>query len=79
MQSPPAEWAILTGGMVATWAGVDLMRAHGEADGDTASEVVRDLVDRTPAGVLLFDAALILGGLAFRRHIVKPLTSGRGE
>lgn len=69
MQSPPVEWALGIGYL----ALLDVIRARGEADGDTASEVVREAVSRHPAGRLMFTASVALGALAFHRHIVGPL------
>lgn len=69
MQSPRAEWALGIGYLVA----VDIIRAHGEADHDTLSEVVRDLVERHPLGSQILGASLAFGGWAFHRHIVNPL------
>lgn len=71
MQSPPAEWVL----GIAYLGLLDYMRARGEADGDTLSEVTRDLVARHPRGEVLFTAALLVGAMAFRSHIVKPLRS----
>ena len=69
MQSPGIEWVLL--GAYAT--AVDAIRAHGDADHDTLSEVLRDLIDRTPYGRAWFVAALVAGGVAFHHHIDHPL------
>lgn len=39
MQSPPIEWSVWIGSLVL----IDYIRAQGEADKDTLSEVVRDV------------------------------------
>ncbi len=69
MKSPRAEWVLGIGYLAA----VDVIRAKGEADGDTLSEVLRDLIARTPCGRPLFVAALVAGGVAFHHHIDHPL------
>lgn len=69
MKSPPAEWALGIGYLAA----IDLVRAHGEADDDTLSEVIRGHVARHPHGERLFAAVLLASGLWFHRHIVNPL------
>jgi hypothetical protein len=67
MKSPSAEWVL---GL--SYLGVlDYMRARGEADGDTLSEVVRDLVDRHPAGRVAFTTAYVVGAAALWRHICR--------
>lgn len=71
MQSPAIEWTLGVGYLLV----LDAIRAHGEADNDTASEVVRDLVARHPRGEVLFTGILLVGAMAFRSHIVKPLRS----
>lgn len=68
MQSPRAEWALGIGYL----AILDYLRARGDADGDTASECVRELVERHPRGQLAFTAAVVLGAFAFHRHIIHP-------
>lgn len=69
MQSPPAEWALGIGYLVI----LDLIRAHGDADKDTLSEVIRDTVARHPRGRPLFAIAVAAGALGFYRHIDRPL------
>lgn len=73
MQSPRAEWVLGIGYL----ALLDYMRAQGEADGDTISEVIRDLVARHPFGSHALAAALVAGSYGFHRHIVRPLTPRR--
>lgn len=65
MNSPKAEWTVLIGAL----ALIDYLRARGEADQDTISEVVRDLTRRHPRGDLIFGAALTGGAAWFYRHI----------
>lgn len=72
MQSPPAEWSLALGYL----AILDYLRARGDADEDTFSEVVRGVVTRHPRGRLVFTAALALGAVAFHHHIVHPLREG---
>lgn len=67
MHSPPVEW---TAG-IAYLVFIDYIRARGEADGDTLSEVVRDHMDRTPHGRAIFTAGLVAGALVLHRHICK--------
>ncbi len=67
MQSPPAEWVL----DALYFTAKDILRARGEADGDTLSEVVRDLVDRHPRGRLVLAAILTAAPIGFWRHIVK--------
>lgn len=69
MQSPPAEWVL----GLSYLALLDYLRARGDADGDTLSEVVRDLVARHPRGETIFTGVVVLGGYALHRHIVNPL------
>ena len=69
MKSPAAEWTLGIGYL----AVLDLIRAHGEADADTLSEVLRNLVARHPNGERLFAAGLLVGSIALYRHIVDPL------
>ena len=68
MQSPPLELVLDLAHMAAR----NLLRAQGEADFDTISEVTRDAVDRLgDAGPLIFTAALFAGAECFRRHILR--------
>lgn len=69
MKSPPAEWALGIGYLAA----LDLLRAHGEADQDTLSEVIRVAVDRHPLGRHALAFGLAAGSIAFFHHIVDPL------
>lgn len=68
MHSPPVEWSL----HLLHFGVLDLIRDRGEPDGDTASEVIRDLfhVDRRE-GRAAFAAALVTGGVVLYRHIVK--------
>lgn len=69
MQSPPAEWLIFGAHFVA----LDYLRHKGDGDGDTLSEVTRNLVAKHPRGRVLFSAALAVGAVALHEHIVRPL------
>jgi hypothetical protein len=69
MQSPRAEYLLFGAG----FAAFDYMRARGEADGDTLSEVTRDLVARHPHGPAIFTVLLFGACAGFRRHILGPL------
>lgn len=69
MKSPAAEWTL----GIAYLAALDYMRARGEADDDTLSEVIRGLVARHPRGSQALAVALAAGSVAFHRHIVNPL------
>lgn len=68
MHSPPVEWSL----HVLHFAVLDVVRDRGEPDGDTASEVIRDLfhVD-TPTGRLAFALTLAAGSTVLFRHICK--------
>jgi hypothetical protein len=55
----------------AHFVALDYLRARGDADSDTLSEVVRDLTRRHPRGEQIFTASLVLGALALRRHIIR--------
>jgi hypothetical protein len=69
MQSPSAEWVL---GL--SYLGVlDYMRARGEADGDTLSEVTRDLIYRHPLGRVAFTIIYAAGAVALHRHLVKEV------
>lgn len=52
---------------------LDYVRARGEADSDTASECLRDLVARHPVGPTAFTVGLIGGCAWFHHHILGPL------
>jgi hypothetical protein len=67
MQSPPVEWTLGIGYL----ALLDYLRARGEADDDTLSEVVRNLVRRHPAGDVAFTVVLFAGAELLRRHILR--------
>lgn len=69
MKSPAAEWVLGIGYL----AVLDAIRARGEADEDTLSEVVRANVSRHPNGQRIFAAVLLAGGITLYRHIVDPL------
>lgn len=69
MQSPAAEWTLGIGYLLA----LDYIRARGDADDDTLSEVVRGIVAKHPLGSHALAAALVAGSYAFHRHIVVPL------
>lgn len=69
MKSPAIEWSLGIGYLAA----LDYLRARGEADSDTLSEVCRDLVARHPLGHHALALALAAGSIAFHRHIVQPL------
>lgn len=69
MKSPAAEWTL----GIAYLGTLDLLRARGEADDDTLSEVIRGLVARHPLGSHALAVALAAGSVAFHRHIVNPL------
>lgn len=69
MQSPRAEYLLMGAG----FAAFDYLRARGEADGDTLSEVTRDLVARHRHGPALF----LLGLGWFAVHILRPLAADR--
>lgn len=68
MRSPRVEWTL----HVLHFGILDLVRDRGEPDGDTASEVIRDLfhVD-TPRGRAAFAATLAVGSTVLYRHICK--------
>lgn len=69
MQSPPLELVI----DVAHRAALNLLRARGEADADTISEVTRAVVERIPHGPELLAVGLAGLSAGFWWHIVKPL------
>lgn len=73
MQSPPIEWAL----GIAYLGVIDVLRDRGEPDGDTLSEVLRDLfhVDH-PVGRLALGGAIAVGGRALYRHLTKPEMRG---
>jgi hypothetical protein len=67
MQSPRIEWTLGIGYLVA----VDALRARGEADGDTLSEVVRELIYRHPLGRAAFTLGYAAGAYVLHRHFVR--------
>lgn len=68
MQSPRAEWTLGILYLVT----LDVLRALGEADHDTLSEVIRNGCRvNTPRGRAAFTAGLAVGAVAFHRHICK--------
>lgn len=67
MQSPRVEWTLGIGYL----AVVDYVRARGDADGDTLSECVRDLIDAHPHGRIMFTTAYLAGAIALWRHICR--------
>lgn len=69
MHSPPIEWTLFVGNL----AVVDYIRSRGEADHDTLSEVVRNMVEKIPHGEALFTIAVFSGAVWLRRHIIRPL------
>lgn len=69
MQSPPIEWALGIGYLAA----LDIIRDRGEADGDTISECLREVVAKSPRGELVLALGLVAGSAWFYRHIVGPL------
>lgn len=71
MHSPRVEWVLGIGYL----AVVDLLRDRGEPDGDTLSEVIREVFAvHTPLGRARFTVALIGSGAIFHRHICKETT-----
>ncbi len=70
MQSAPLEWTLHLAFPVL----VDIIRDRGEPDGDTLSEVIREVFRvHTPRGRLAFTATLAAGAVAFHRHICKEV------
>lgn len=69
MHSPPMEWALGIGYLGV----VDWLRDRGEPDGDTLSEVLREIfqVD-TPEGRARLAVAIAAGGVILYRHLAKP-------
>lgn len=68
MRSPRAEWSLGIGYLVL----VDILRDRGEPDGDTLSEVTREVFRvHTPRGRLAWLAVLVGGGALLDRHICK--------
>jgi hypothetical protein len=67
MQSPPLEWTLAIGHL----AVLDYVRARGEADRDTLSECVRDLIERHPGGRAVFTAVYAAGAVLLYRHICR--------
>jgi hypothetical protein len=69
VKSAPAEWVLFGAHLVV----LDVIRARGEADFDTASECIRAAVARHRFGPAVFTTALAGGALWFHRHILGPL------
>ena len=69
MKSAPAEWVLFGAHLVA----LDVIRARGEADFDTASECLRAVVARHRLGPAAFTFGLAIGAAWFHRHILGPL------
>lgn len=69
MHSPPMEWALGIGHLVA----LDFLRDRGEPDNDTLTEVLRTAfhVER-PEGRVALAAAITCGGVLLYRHLAKP-------
>lgn len=68
MQSPPLELVL----DVCHIGARNLLRAQGEADADTISEITRGLVDRLgDLGPLAFTVAVFGVAECFRRHILR--------
>lgn len=71
MRSPRAEWSLGIGYLVL----VDILRDRGEPDGDTLSEVTREVFRvHTTRGRLTWLTALVAGGFLLDRHICKEVT-----
>lgn len=69
MQSPRAEWALGIGYLAA----IDYVRNYGDPDGDTLTEVVREMFGTdTRHGRARLAAAMTAGGVVLYRHFVKP-------
>lgn len=69
MQSPPLEWGLGIGYLVA----LDVLRDHGEPDDDTLSECTRaGFRVETRRGRIAWRVALVVGVLLLDRHICKP-------
>ena len=68
MKSPRIEWALGIGYL----AVVDVLRDRGEPDGDTLSEVLREVfrVD-TRGGRVALGGAIAAGAVGLYRHLVK--------
>lgn len=71
MQSAPLEWSL----HIAFPVLVDVIRDRGEPDGDTLSEVIRDVFRvHTPVGRLVWRGFLYGGAHLLDRHICKEST-----
>lgn len=69
MQSPPIEWTLGIGYLAA----LDYLRNHGEPDGDTLTEVIREAFDTdTPVGRARLAASIVLGAVGLYAHLTKP-------
>lgn len=73
MHSPPVEWALGIGHLVA----LDYLRDRGEPDNDTLTECLRELLRTdTPEGRAVTAVCVALGGYVFYRHLIKPEMRG---
>lgn len=71
MRSPKAEWTLGIAYLVI----LDVLRDRGEPDGDTLSEVTREVFAvHTPRGRLAWLGVLVAGGVVLDRHICKEVT-----
>lgn len=71
--NPRSEWALIVGG-VAIWVGLfDYMRNQGDPDGDTLTEVIRELMYlETPPGRFALATSLVAASTVFYRHLTNP-------
>lgn len=71
MHSPRMQWSL----RLAALAVEDVVCDRGEPDGDTLSEVIREVFRvHTPRGRLAWLAFLVAGGVILDRHICKEVT-----
>ena len=69
MHSPPVEWVL----GISYLAALDAIRDHGEPDGDTLTEVLRDWFHvETPGGRARLATTITAGAVLLYRHLVKP-------
>lgn len=73
MQSPPLELVL----DVMHLGTRNLIRNHGDADGDTISEITRSFVHRYRWGPLIFSVAVFAAAEGFRQHILNQRSSQR--